>query len=66
MDETAEAFSGACRMHLAHGTTTIVPTTLSASTEELVRSFTTLQQAREQMKDEQFQPGLHLKGPYFA
>ena len=39
MDGTVEAFLGACRMHLSHGTTTILPTTLSASTGELVRSI---------------------------
>ena len=66
MDGTVEAFTGACRMHLRHGTTTILPTTLSASTEQLVRSVKAFQQARKDMEQEQFQPGLHLEGPYFA
>lgn len=66
MDGTVEAFLGACRTHLAHGTTTILPTTLSASQAELVRSVAAFKQAREQMKHEQCQPGLHLEGPYFA
>lgn len=66
MDGTTEAFEGAYRMHLTHGTTTIVPTTLSASTDELVRSIDAFKEARERMKDEQYQPGLHLEGPYFA
>ncbi len=66
MDGTVEAFVGACRMHLSHGTTTIVPTTLSASTDELVRSVAAFKEAREQMRQEQYQPGLHMEGPYFA
>ena len=55
MDGTVEAFTGACRMHLRHGTTTILPTTLSASTEQLVRSVKAFQQARKDMEQEQFQ-----------
>ena len=66
MDGTADAFVGACRMHLSHGTTTIVPTTLSASTEELIRSVAAFKEARERMAGEQYQPGMHLEGPYFA
>lgn len=66
MDGTVEAFLGACRMHLSHGTTTILPTTLSASTEELLRSIAAFKEARALMEREQCQPGLHLEGPYFA
>lgn len=66
MDGTVEAYLGACRMHLKHGTTTILPTTLSSSLEELCKSVDAFKQAREIMRDEQCQPGLHLEGPYFA
>ena len=66
MDGTVEAFLGACRMHLSHGTTTILPTTLSASTGELVRSIAVFKEARALMAQEQCQPGMHLEGPYFA
>ena len=66
MDGTVEAFRGACRMHLTHGTTTILPTTLSASTGELVRSIAAFKEARALMAQEQCQPGMHLEGPYFA
>ena len=66
MDGTVEAFLGACRMHLSHGTTTILPTTLSASTGELVRSIAAFKEARALMAQEQCQPGMHLEGPYFA
>ena len=66
MDGTAEAFMGAGRMHLSHGTTTIVPTTLSSSLEGLVRSVKVFREAKEAMAEEQYMPGMHLEGPYFA
>ena len=66
MDGTAEAFIGAGRMHLSHGTTTIVPTTLSSSLEGLVRSVKVFREAKEAMAEEQYMPGMHLEGPYFA
>lgn len=66
MDGTVDAFLGACRIHLEHGTTTIVPTTLSASREELIRCVSAFRAAQEQLKDEQCLHGLHMEGPYFA
>ena len=66
MDGTTEAFVGAGKMHLSHGTTTIVPTTLSSSLEDLVRSVKTFREAQAEMAGEQFMPGMHLEGPYFA
>ncbi|MBQ7602487.1 MAG: N-acetylglucosamine-6-phosphate deacetylase [Lachnospiraceae bacterium] len=66
MDGTAEAFMGAGRMHLSHGTTTIVPTTLSSSLEGLVQSVKVFREAKEAMAEEQYMPGMHLEGPYFA
>lgn len=66
MDGTVEAYLTACRMHLKHGTTTIFPTTLAASREEILRSIDAYRQAKPQLENEQFVPGLHLEGPYFA
>ena len=66
MDGTAEAYRTACRMHLVHGTTTIFPTTLAASNEEIVRSIRAFQAVKAQLNEDQFVPGLHLEGPYFA
>ena len=42
MDGTQEAFIGACNTHLKHGTTSIVPTTLTSSeteTSAILKSF---------------------------
>ena len=66
MDGTETAVETACRMHLRHGTTSIVPTTLAGSQEGLL-SFLALFEGMEQKK--QGWPeilGLHLEGPYFA
>ena len=49
MDGTLEAIETACRMHLAHGTTSIVPTTLAGSQEGLL-SFLALFEEMEQKK----------------
>lgn len=66
MDGTPEAYMTACRMHLVHGTTTIFPTTLAASHGEIVRSIETFRAAKEALNRDQYVPGLHLEGPYFA
>ncbi len=66
MDGTLDAFIGACRMHLRHGTTTIIPTTLSASEAELIRSVAAFREAQAKQKNTQCLHGLHMEGPYFA
>lgn len=66
MDGTAEAYFTACRMHLLHGTTTIIPTTLAASRQEIERSIATFNEIKEELNRDQFVPGLHLEGPYFS
>lgn len=66
MDGTEEAYETACRMHLCHGTTTIYPTTLSSSKEEMLRSIDAFNRVKDRLNRQQFVPGLHLEGPYFA
>ncbi len=66
MDGTPEAYVTACRTHLTHGTTTILPTTLAASTPEIIRSIKAYQEAKDEIAKTQYVPGLHLEGPYFA
>lgn len=64
MDGTAEAMRTAAMTHLAHGTTTLFPTTLAATREEILRSIDALRQARQEMTDGPRMPGLHMEGPY--
>ncbi|ANW99906.1 N-acetylglucosamine-6-phosphate deacetylase [Thermoclostridium stercorarium subsp. thermolacticum DSM 2910] len=66
MDGTPEAFITACKTHLEHGTTTILPTTLSSKFEELYRAVDSFREARKILKNEPYMPGLHLEGPYFS
>lgn len=64
MDGTPEAMRVAAMTHLAHGTTTLFPTTLAATREEILRSIDALRQARQAMADGPRMPGLHMEGPY--
>lgn len=66
MDRTAGSMEQACKMHLKHVTTSIVPTTLTSTKEDLLdflRFFNTVELKRDAMPEIL---GLHLEGPYFA
>ena len=65
MDGTQEAYHGACDMHLRHGVTTILPTTVAASREEYLRTFDAFRTAKDARKNRQNLLGIHLEGPYF-
>ena len=66
MDGTVEAYLGAAETHAKFGTTSILPTTLTSTTEELLETFKIYKQAhKENTKGAQF-IGLHLEGPYFS
>lgn len=66
MDGTEEAWRTAARLHLTHGTTGMTPTTLSATREELMRSFEIFYRCRDDIRDGARMLGLHLEGPYFS
>ncbi len=66
MDGTPESFIGAARAHLVHGTTSIVPTTLSCSDDELFTAFECFREAKKIIKKGPNLLGLHLEGPYFS
>ncbi|MGM9791004.1 MAG: N-acetylglucosamine-6-phosphate deacetylase [Candidatus Cryptobacteroides sp.] len=66
MDGTVEAFIGAARIHATHGTTAMVPTTLTCTDGELLRSFEVFRQAKADNADGARLLGLHLEGPYFS
>jgi N-acetylglucosamine-6-phosphate deacetylase len=66
MDGTVEAFLGAAEKHAQHGTTSMLPTTLASTNEELKNTFDVFGKAKiKNNKGAQFL-GLHLEGPYFA
>lgn len=67
MDATPEAFETALQTHLAHGTTTVLPTTLAASKEEILRSIDAFRAAKTLLSGcGPHLPGLHMEGPYLC
>lgn len=65
MDGTVEAILEAARAHMQHGTTSLVPTTLTSSLKELFKMLDNFKMAKEN-KDGPELLGLHLEGPYFS
>ena len=66
MDGEADDILCAARAHLAHGTTTIAPTTLTSSDEELFRFFENYETALREKENMPHLAGFHLEGPYFS
>ena len=66
MDGTPEAFETAANAHLTHGTTTLVPTAMTASKEELLRFLRACSVFRERSGYGGLVPGVHLEGPYLS
>ncbi len=66
MDGDLEAIYTACRSHLRHGTTSIVPTTIT-STRESLMDFIDLFNRVDMIRSGHPEIlGLHLEGPYFS
>lgn len=66
MDGTCEAYLGAAEKHAQHGTTSMVPTTLTSTNEELENTFNVFKAAKALNKKGARFIGIHLEGPYFA
>lgn len=66
MDGTSDAIITAARAHLKHGTTSICPTTLTCSDEELFTFFDNYHHVKETAKQMPRLLGVHLEGPYFS
>lgn len=68
MDGTAAAVKKANRAHLAHGTTTLFPTTTTGSHAQLERMIEACRQVRDAWTpgDGPKIGGIHFYGPYFA
>lgn len=64
MDMTDEAFCGVVRTHLAHGTTTLCPTAVSAPLPELIKLFELYR--RNSANCGATLGGLHLEGPFLS
>ncbi|MGI6562519.1 MAG: N-acetylglucosamine-6-phosphate deacetylase [Clostridia bacterium] len=66
MDGTVEAYIKASECHAQHGTTSIIPTTLSSSNEELKNTFSVFKAAKNSDHNGADFVGFHLEGPYFS
>lgn len=62
----ADAYEAACESHLKHGTTSIVPTTISADFDETLFAVTQFQKAKQNKNIRCNLLGLHLEGPYLS
>jgi N-acetylglucosamine-6-phosphate deacetylase len=66
MDATETAFLKIAETHAQYGTTAMLPTTLSSTKEELLKTLACYESAKDKnTKGAQFL-GMHLEGPYFA
>ena len=66
MDGTTEAIVQAARAHLAHGTTTLAPTTMACPDEDLFRFMEHYREAKREKRCMPRLAGMHLEGPYFS
>jgi N-acetylglucosamine-6-phosphate deacetylase len=66
MDGRTEDILGAARAHMAHGTTALMPTTLTSSDEDLFGTIDAYRQAAQVKTNMPRLLGLHLEGPYFS
>jgi N-acetylglucosamine-6-phosphate deacetylase len=66
MDGTEKAFLKIAELHARYGTTSMLPTTLSASPEELMQTLQAYETASKKNKQGATFLGMHLEGPYFA
>jgi N-acetylglucosamine-6-phosphate deacetylase len=66
MDNSVEAFLGIANTHARFGTTCMLPTTLTSSKADLLKTLDTYREAEKlNTQGAQF-TGMHLEGPYFA
>jgi len=66
MDGTKQAIVEGARTHMRHGTTSIMPTTLTSSDEDLFKTIDAYHQAATEKENMPHLLGLHLEGPYFS
>jgi N-acetylglucosamine-6-phosphate deacetylase len=66
MDGTEEAFLKVAELHAAHGTTSMMPTTLTADRQGILKTLDVYEQAHAKNKLGAQFLGLHLEGPYFS
>ena len=66
MDGTEEAFLEIAATHARHGTTAMLPTTLTSETPELLRTLDIYKSASKKNSSGAQFLGMHLEGPYYS
>ncbi len=66
MDGSTDSFATAVQTHLAHGTTTIYPTTMSATICELQSAFAVYRAFKKDFAFADCVKGIHLEGPFLS
>ena len=66
MDNTEIAFLKIAETHAIHGTTSMLPTTLTSEKENILKTLEVYKQANEKNHLGAQFLGMHLEGPYFA
>lgn len=66
MDGSIDAIVQACRTHMKHGITALLPTTLSCQDEELFENLANIDRAAKLHEGMPEILGTHLEGPYFS
>lgn len=67
MDGTYESWINILNVHLVHGTTGIVPTTLAASFENLLQALSVCVESKNELEEAGSRIyGIHIEGPYVS
>ncbi len=66
MDGFSEDYVNATEAHLAHGTTAVMPTLLSASTDAIVNAIRRYKEAKRDTRLRAALLGIHIEGPYIS
>lgn len=66
MDGTEEAYITPAIAHAKHGTTALLPTTLTCTNEEIINTFEVFNKVKDMEYDGAKMLGLHLEGPFFS
>lgn len=66
MDGDVESFVGVARAHAEHGTTSLLPTTLACTFDELIQALDVFKDAKNANVNGANMLGFNLEGPYFS
>src|SRR6056297_2157532 len=66
MDGTVQSYKKISEVHARAGTTSLLPTTLTSSDEDLLKTLEVFSQVKQENYQGAKLLGMHLEGPYFA